>query len=78
MDLFKRGKRSAPLKYIAQMGSHRQIIAYARVLNSLFEILPAGIDDHKQTSGLLTNKETLIRDAKGMIQVEQKQEKLDL
>jgi putative DNA methylase len=35
-----------------------------RVVSSLCEILPAGSDDIKQATGLLTNKDSLIRESK--------------
>jgi len=33
------------------------------VLNSLKELLPKDMDDHKQAAGLLDNKENLIRES---------------
>jgi hypothetical protein len=34
------------------------------VVTSLCEVLPAGSEDHKQALGLLTNKDSLIRESK--------------
>lgn len=38
--------------------------AFWRVLTSLLEVLPAGCNDHKQATGLLTNRDSLIRESK--------------
>jgi hypothetical protein len=37
-----------------------------RVLTSLCEILPNGTDDYNQANGLLTNKDSLIREAQNI------------
>ena len=65
MSLFKSTNRMALLKYIAQHAATPDN-NFWRVANSLAEILPAGIDDHTQVSGLITNKESLIRESKNI------------
>jgi putative DNA methylase len=38
--------------------------AFWRVLTSLLELLPAGCNDYKQATGLLSNRDSLIRESK--------------
>lgn len=38
--------------------------AFWRVLTSLLELLPAGCNDYKQATGLLNNRDSLIRESK--------------
>jgi hypothetical protein len=42
--------------------------SFWRVITSLCEILPPGSDDYKQASGLLLNKDSLIRESKNIQQ----------
>jgi putative DNA methylase len=62
MYLYKGTNRGALLKYIHQVASS-QDSPFWRVITSLCEILPGGSDDHKQATGLVTNKESLIRES---------------
>lgn len=63
MALYKRGNRQVLLQYINKVGSQTEN-SFWRVLTSLTEILPANSDDYFQASGLLTNKDSLIRESK--------------
>ncbi len=63
MHLFEAGNRRELLAYIAGVGAAPEGIFW-RVLSALVEVLPAGIADYEQATGLLTNKDSLIRDAK--------------
>lgn len=62
MALYKKGNRTTLLQYIDKVGSQTEN-SFWRVLTSLKEILPTGSDDHIQASGLLTNKDSLIRES---------------
>ncbi|MBN1561009.1 DUF1156 domain-containing protein [candidate division KSB1 bacterium] len=64
MSLYS-GNRQLLVRYIAAY-AESPLSVFWRVLNSLKEILPAGIDDEKLVSGLLANKDSLIREAKNM------------
>lgn len=63
MALYKKGNRPALLKYIENVGSQSEN-NFWRVLTSLKEILPAGSEDYIQATGLLTNKDSLIRECR--------------
>jgi len=63
MALYKGANRGELLQYIGQMASTPDS-NFWRVITSLCEILPSGCEDHKQAMGLLTNKESLIRESK--------------
>lgn len=63
MSLYKGSNRSALLKYISKVASSPES-SFWRVVTSLCEVLPVGSEDHKQAIGLLTNKESLIRESK--------------
>ncbi len=63
MALYKGTNRSQLLQFIGQKASSSDS-SFWRVITSLCEILPSGCDDHKQATGLLTNKESLIRESK--------------
>lgn len=63
MHLFEAGNRRELLAYIAGVGAAPEGIFW-RVLSALVEVLPAGIADYEQATGLLTNKDSLIREAK--------------
>lgn len=63
MALYKGSNRSALLNYIAKVAAQPES-SFWRVVTSLCEVLPAGSEDHKQAFGLLTNKDSLIRESK--------------
>ncbi len=67
MHLYAGANRGALLGHIAAVANAPES-AFWRVLTSLLEVLPAGSPDHKQAMGLLTNRDSLIRESK---QVEQ-------
>jgi len=72
MALYKGNNRNALLHYIAKEAGQPEN-SFWRVVTSLCEVLPAGSEDQKQALGLLTNKESLIRESKTVqgAQVEQ-------
>jgi len=51
------------LQYIGKVASSPES-SFWRVVTSLCEVLPAGSEDHKQATGLRTNKDSLIRESK--------------
>ena len=65
MSLYAGTNRIELLRYIA---AHAQSPEgnFWRVTNSMAEILPAGCADHKQIQGLISNKESLIRESKNI------------
>lgn len=63
MHLYKSSNRNALLQYINKVASSPES-SFWRVLTSLCEVLPSGSEDHKQAIGLLTNKDSLIRESK--------------
>lgn len=63
MILYKGTNRSAMLQYIAKVAAQPES-SFWRVLTSICELLPNGCEDHKQASGLLANKDSLIRESK--------------
>ena len=63
MMLYKGSDRQALLRYINERASQPDG-NFWRVLTSLCEVLPQGSDDYKQASGLLANKDSLIRESK--------------
>jgi putative DNA methylase len=63
MALYEGTNRNLLLQYIAKIGSQPES-GFWRVVTSLCEILPGGSEDHKQALGLLTNKDSLIRESK--------------
>lgn len=65
MSLYKGGNRQALLRYINEQ-AHKTDSNFWRVLTSLCEVLPQGSDDYKQASGLLANKDSLIRESKSV------------
>ena len=62
MNLYKSGNRPALLKYIGEHAASPES-NFWRVLTSLDELLPKGFDDQKQATGLLENKDNLIRES---------------
>jgi putative DNA methylase len=63
MSLFKGTNRKSLLEYIDKVASNSES-SFWRVVTSLCEVLPVGSEDHKQAIGLLTNKDSLIRESK--------------
>jgi putative DNA methylase len=63
MYLYKGSNRNALLQYINKVAGSPEN-SFWRVLTSICEVLPAGSEDHKQATGLLTNKDSLIRESK--------------
>jgi adenine-specific DNA methylase len=72
MALYKAGNRNALLQYIAKVAAQPEN-SFWRVVASLCEVLPAGSEDHKQAFGLLTNKDSLIRESKTVKGIEQEE-----
>jgi adenine-specific DNA methylase len=62
MLLFGSGNRVALTEYLGQVAPSPDA-SFWRICTALAEVLPNGCDDHKQLTGLLTNKESLIREA---------------
>lgn len=75
MHLYKGGNRRALLEYINRFASNPDA-PFWRVLTSLVELFPAGIDDYKQATGLLANKDSLIRESQQIDQMQSEQTKL--
>jgi putative DNA methylase len=65
MALYKGNNRNLLLQYIGKVASQPES-NFWRVVTSLCEVLPAGSEDHKQALGLLTNKDSLIRESKAV------------
>jgi adenine-specific DNA methylase len=65
MALYKGNNRNALLHYIAKVAAQPEN-SFWRVITSLCEVLPTGSEDHKQAFGLLTNKDSLIRESKSV------------
>lgn len=77
MVLFKGNNRNLLLKYINNIGNQPES-NFWRVLTSLCELLPNESEDHKQALGLLTNKDSLIRESKQSSQPTSEQATLEL
>jgi hypothetical protein len=65
MVLYKGNNRSALLQFIGKVAAQPEN-SFWRVITSLCEVLPNGSEDHKQALGLLTNKDSLIRESKSV------------
>lgn len=63
MGLYKGTNRNALLQYIGKVAASPES-SFWRVVTSLCEVLPNGSEDHKQAIGLVTNKESLLRESK--------------
>jgi adenine-specific DNA methylase len=63
MALYKGTNRTALLQYIGKVAAQPES-NFWRVITSLCEVLPNGSEDHKQAIGLLSNKDSLIRESK--------------
>ena len=66
MALYKGSDRKELLRCIGSKASSPEG-SFWRVITSLCEILPSGCDDHKQATGLITNKDSLIRESKNIL-----------
>ncbi|MGI6322622.1 MAG: DUF1156 domain-containing protein [Bacteroidales bacterium] len=75
MSLYVGTNRNALLAYIAKVAASPDN-SFWRVITSLCEILPHGSDDYKQASGLLLNKDSLIRESKNLQQFTETQGEL--
>lgn len=62
MHLYQ-GNRSDLVEHIANVADSTEK-PFWRVLTSILELLPAGCTDYKQASGLLSNRDSLIRESK--------------
>ncbi len=62
MWIYKGGNRRDLLDFIGKTAASSES-SFWRVLTSLDELLPKGMDDQTQVEGLLTNKENLIRES---------------
>jgi hypothetical protein len=67
MGLYAGTNRNALLEYITKVASLSES-SFWRVVTSLCEVLPQGSDDLKQATGLLLNKDSLIRESKNIQQ----------
>ena len=65
MHLFKGTNRGILLKFISQKADAPDN-AFWRVVTSLDELLPKDCEDQKLTRGLLSNKDSLIRESKDL------------
>lgn len=75
MALYKGSNRNLLLQYIAKVAASPES-SFWRVVTSLCEVLPAGSEDQKQALGLLTNKDSLIRESKNVSTTATEQAKL--
>jgi hypothetical protein len=66
MYLYKGTNRGLLLKFISEKADAPDS-AFWRVVTSLDELLPKDCEDQKLTRGLLSNKESLIRESKETI-----------
>jgi len=63
--LLKNNNRKSLLEFIGEHAQNQEDIFW-RVANSLKEVLPKGMEDQKQISELLANKDNLIKDSKSI------------
>jgi adenine-specific DNA methylase len=77
MSLYQLGNRQNLVEYLGQVAPSLDA-AFWRVCTAVAEVLPPGCDDHKQLSGLMSNKESLIRDAQRSKQEKPEQGKFEL
>ena len=59
---YQLGNRQNLVEYLGQVAPSIDAALW-RVCTAVAEVLPPGCDDHKQLSGLMANKESLVRDA---------------
>lgn len=72
MILYEKSDRNSLVEYLAKVDSVSES-PFWRVVTSLCEVLPQGSDDYKQASGLLLNKDSLIRESKNIQRTSQGQ-----
>jgi len=77
MSFYEGTNHNALLKFINKVGFNPEN-SFWRVLTSLCEVLPSGSEDYKQALGLLTNKDSLIRESKSIDNTKTEQTTLDL
>jgi len=77
MSLYEGTNRNSLLQYINKIAASSDS-SFWRVVTSLCEVLPAGSSDLKQASGLLANKDSLIRESRSMTESSTDQIKLEL
>ncbi len=77
MSLFQGGNRAALTEFLATVAPSMDA-PFWRICTALAEVLPNGCDDHKQLTGLLANKESLIREAQRRKQEKPEQGKLEI
>ena len=75
MALYAGTNRNVLLEYISKTASSPDS-SFWRVVTSLCEVLPQGSDDLKQATGLLLNKDSLIRESKNIPQSAEEQGEL--
>jgi hypothetical protein len=76
MWLYKSPNRSTLLNYISKNAVEMDS-SFWRVLSSLCEILPSDIDDYIQANGLLTNRESLIKESQTLNNIVTQQGQLE-
>ncbi|OGX88066.1 hypothetical protein BEN47_09980 [Hymenobacter lapidarius] len=67
LSLYRRGQRDPLLRHLARVGGSAEM-PFWRVLTALGEVLPAGSDDRLQTTGLLADRDSLLRESKQLSQ----------
>ncbi len=77
MYLLKNNNRKSLLTFISAHAQNQEDIFW-RVANSLKEVLPKGMEDQKQVSELLANKDNLIKESKNITSRFGEQEELNL
>jgi adenine-specific DNA methylase len=77
LHLYRGANRGELLRYLARVAD-QPTDAFWRVLTSLCEVLPAGSEDLKQAQGLLTNRDSLLRECREMDREKPTQTQLDL
>ncbi|MFZ5429852.1 MAG: DUF1156 domain-containing protein [Bacteroidota bacterium] len=77
MWLFQDGNRTALTEFLGMVAPSNES-PFWRICTALAEVLPSGCDDHKQISGLLANKESLVREAQRRKQDNPEQGRLDI
>jgi hypothetical protein len=73
MSLYKGENRALLLNFISRIGASSSDSSFWRVMTALCEVLPEGIEDHKQAIGILDNRDSLIREAKSLADGKQEQ-----
>jgi adenine-specific DNA methylase len=76
MALYRGANRTSLLQYIDKVAFQPEN-SFWRVVTSLCEVLPNGSDDYKQAIGLVTNKDSLIKESKSINKAVSEQAKLE-